>query len=74
MEKIQWNLINMLRCVCKQNHKNPDERIWQIFDKFTILRTYSEYAKELNKIKAQWPIMQKHPLVLEMMVPETNIF
>jgi hypothetical protein len=51
---------------------NPDERIWQIFDKFTILRTYSEYAKELNKIKAQWPIMQKHPLVLEMMIHTEN--
>ncbi|CAG2191479.1 SYCP3 [Mytilus edulis] len=37
VEKIQLYLINCLRNVAKKSYKNPDERLWKILDKFTLL-------------------------------------
>lgn len=72
VEKIQWNLINCLRHIAKKKHKNPDERLWQIMDKFIMLRSFTEYGREVDKIKAKWPVMKNHPLVLELIKPELN--
>jgi hypothetical protein len=57
--------------LCKKNHKNPNQRLWQIFDKFTTLRSFAEYANVLNKIKAEWPVMKDHPLFLELISHES---
>lgn len=70
MEKIQLYLINCLRNVAKKSYKNPDERLWKILDKFTLLRSVSNYLREIDNIKAQWPVMKDHPLVLEIIGSE----
>lgn len=70
VEQIQWKLVDMLRYFCKKNNKNPDEKLWQIFDKFSTLRSYAEYKKELLNMKAQWPAVQSHPLILEILKPD----
>ena len=72
VENIQWNLINCLRHIAKKKYKNPDERLWQIMDKFIMLRNFTEYGREIDKIKAEWPVMKNHPLVLELIKPELN--
>lgn len=70
VEKIQWYLVNCLRTVAKKSYKNPDERLWKILDKFTLLRSVSNYGREMDNIKAQWPVMKDHPLVLEIIGTE----
>ncbi|XP_076116122.1 nuclear receptor ROR-beta-like isoform X1 [Mytilus galloprovincialis] len=70
VEQMQWKLVDMLRYFCKKNNKNPDEKLWQIFDKFSTLRSYAEYKKDLLNMKAQWPAVQSHPLILEILKPD----
>ena len=41
-------------------------------DKFIMLRSFTEYGREVDKIKAKWPVMKNHPLVLELIKPELN--
>ncbi|CAC5410297.1 unnamed protein product [Mytilus coruscus] len=72
VDKIQWHLVNCLRCVAKKNFKNPDERLWKIFDKFILLRDFAEYGREVDSIRCKWEAMKKHPLVLEMIKPESS--
>ncbi|VDI77872.1 Hypothetical predicted protein [Mytilus galloprovincialis] len=72
VEKIQLYLINCLRNVAKKSYKNPDERLWKILDKFTLLRSVSNYLREMDNIKAQWPVMKDHPLVLEIIGSEIS--
>lgn len=72
VEQIQWKLIEYLLLLCKKNHKNPNQRLWQIFDKFPTLRSFSENANVLNKVKADWPVMKDHPLVLELILHESK--
>jgi hypothetical protein len=48
VEQIQWKLIEYLLFLCKKNHKNPNQRLWQIFDKFTMLRSFAEYANVIS--------------------------
>ncbi|XP_076116006.1 nuclear receptor ROR-beta-like [Mytilus galloprovincialis] len=73
VDKIQWHLVNCLRCVAKKNFKNPDERLWKIFDKFILLRDFAEYGREVNNIRCKWEAMKNHPLVLEMINPEPSL-
>lgn len=73
VDKIQWHLVNCLRCVAKKNFKNPDERLWKIFDKFILLRDFAEYGREVNSLKCKWEAMKNHPLVLEMINPEPSL-
>ena len=72
VEKMQWNLVRCLRCLLKRNYAKPDERLWQIFDKLTSLRTFSHFGNEINRMRAKWPVMKDHPLVLEMIKPDAN--
>jgi hypothetical protein len=72
VEKMQWNLVRCLRCLLKRNYAKPDERLWQIFDKLTSLRTFSHFGNEINQMRAKWPVMKDHPLVLEMIKPDAN--
>lgn len=72
VEKIQWKLVQCLMNIAKRNYKNPNERLWQIFDKLTLLRDFTNFGTEINNIKAKWPVMQKHPLVLEIIKPDQN--
>ncbi|XP_052065223.1 nuclear receptor subfamily 1 group D member 1-like isoform X2 [Mytilus californianus] len=72
VDKIQMNLVNCLRCIAKKNHKNPDERIWQIFDKFMILRSLSEHGPEIYARRSKWDAVKDRPLLLEMINPENQ--
>lgn len=66
------NLVNCLRCIAKKKHKNPDERIWQIFDKFMILRSVSDEGTKLFAERSNWDAVKKRPLLLEMIKPENQ--
>ncbi|CAC5410288.1 unnamed protein product [Mytilus coruscus] len=72
VDKIQMNLVNFLRCIAKKNHKNPDQRIWQIFDKFMILRSLSEHGPEILGIRSKWDAVKDRPLLLEMINHENQ--
>ncbi|CAC5410290.1 unnamed protein product [Mytilus coruscus] len=72
VDKIQMHLVNCLRCIAKKNHKNPDERIWQIFDKFMILRSLSEHGPEIYAKRSKWDAVKDRPLLLEMINPENQ--
>jgi len=65
VDQIQWKLINYLRCLLKKSYDNPDQRLWQIFDSMTSLRNLEAVAKSVHELRSRWPVMQDHPLVLD---------
>lgn len=67
VEKIQWKLLNCLRWIAKGNKLDPDRRLRQLLERLTALRTLTEMSNTMNSIKAKWPIMKKHPLLLDLL-------
>ncbi|XP_033751352.1 nuclear receptor subfamily 1 group D member 2-like isoform X1 [Pecten maximus] len=66
VEKIQWKLLNCIRWLAKKNDLNPDRRIRLLLERLTALRSLTECSHKMNKIKSGWPVMSKHPLLLDL--------
>ncbi|XP_048728617.2 retinoic acid receptor alpha-like [Ostrea edulis] len=68
VEEIQWKMIMCLKYVVEKNHMNSEHYLSRILDRLAAVRNLTDWSNKIaQEVKLDWPILQKHPLLLEMM-------
>ncbi|XP_061178252.1 nuclear receptor subfamily 1 group D member 2-like [Saccostrea echinata] len=68
VEEIQLKMIMCLKYVVEKNHANSEHFLSRILDRLAAVRNLTDWSQKIaQEVKLDWPILQKHPLLLEMM-------
>nr|XP_022341462.1 retinoic acid receptor alpha-like [Crassostrea virginica] len=68
VEEIQWKMLMCLQYVVEKNHNNSERYFSRIMDRLAAVRNLTDWSNKIaQEVKLDWPILQRHPLLLEMM-------
>lgn len=68
VEEIQWKMIMCLKYIIEKNHDNSERYLSRIMDRLAAVRNLTDWSNKIaQEVKLDWPILQRHPLLLEMM-------